>query len=373
MMTDNRLVISKRLVVLYSLAYYLDKSATALIADVPGGFFERVLSWQDWGIQRVSSRALMEEYGLWVETDSLSAVNVLAEEPGVLEYAGAIQAGLANVPPRRVGLRCVSVDRAYGHMKRLGLLFLNDAQVLGILKGAAHTIAHKRPVLVIPRSRATLENMTSWAEANDYRLFSVKLSPCDYILVPSSEAWLEQACEVAVYDGELDSLALPPEVLARANELGLKSIERLVQQARGELSVSLQTQRFSLPLRSDWSSRAWYGGEGDDDYSWRWSGPAKDSVVLLPVPAPGKYHLSLQVLYHVNERLSGTGQLFINGYYVGVLPEGESLLEFQVSELGFNGFAEVQLSFPETIQPSEHDVRELAVALGSIAVTWEGL
>lgn len=370
-MTDNRLMISKRLVVLYSLAYYLDKSATALVADAPGGLFERVLSWQDWDVQRVSSRALMEEYGLWVEADSLSAVNVLTNEPGVLEYAGPIQAGLLNVPPPRVRLRCVSVDRAFGHMKRLGLLFLNDEQVPEILKGATQTIASKRPVVVIPRSRVALENIIAWAEEHEYYLFSAQVSPCDYILVPPSSAWLEQACEVAVYDGELDPLALPPEQPARASDLGLKSIEHLVRQVRGELSVSLQTQRLSLPLRSDWSSSGWYGGEGDDDYSWRWSGPTKDSVVLLPVPAPGKYQLSLQVLYHVDDRLAGSGQLFIDGHYVGVFPEAESLVEFLVPELGFNGYAEVQVSYPETIQPNEYDVRSLAVALGNIAVTWE--
>lgn len=372
----NHQTICERLTLFYSLVHYLDKSSTTLVVDAPNSVIEQVLNWQDCNYKRLTSKALIERYGLWVEPNSLSSVKLLATDSGVVEYCGAIQAGLASVPPPRARLRCDSLDRSFGHLKKLGLFYLNEVGIPEILSGALQTIKKQRPVVVIPRGRVAKAFLDEWSQSHKYHVFDLFLTPYDYVLVPDELAWLEQACKSAMLGGELDPLGLPPEVSMSSGLSTEQVLSALVNRAYNGLSSTLESQSFRLKLRTQWAQRGWYEGEGDDSFAWRWSGPEYDSVILLPVPAPGKYQLVMRLLYFVDDKLDGVGQLFINGKHIIQLAKGAAneplKLIFDMPEEGFDGYAEVQFSLPETIQPSEYDLRRLGVALGEIAVSWEG-
>ena len=391
-----------RSILYWSLLNLVDPRETVVLVDAANSFVEYLArETTSCPVVRTFSLSACEKHGTWIESLLEGGISreervpvypvVLGERGCTLEYQFYRTLNAASEPVVSK-IKQETLDVAFSGLSAISLVYINDAmRLMEILAGGVDVVKNQRPVIAVSGiALAEQSDLLVWCGANDYSPMDSCMQPYqqlsgeessldDVILFPVSNQSLSKACKKAIFYGVFDGLGvlgdkpvvLPSEVLVE--DINFTLVDSFGVET-GVIEPFLYGKELSVPLR-DVLVKNWYDFESDGEQVWRWSGPEKDSVILLNIPAPGFYHIRLGVMNLIDDALDGTAKLYINGTRRAkagrnAIEGGEIVADFYVSGEDFNGVAELLVCLPYTQRPSDADPRLLGLAVRSINLYW---
>ena len=391
-----------RSILYWSILNLVDSRGSVILVDTANSFLE-YLSKESTScpVIRAFSLAACEKYGEWVEPLLGSNVNrkdqvaaypaVLGESRSTLEYQFYNSLAVGS-RPLSLKIKQETLDSAFGGLSGVSFIYINDSlRLLKILKGGQVIIEGQRPALATSGIRESeMFDVLSWCESCDYILLDACMSPvvvdqgdanhiADLILLPKESMFIADDCKKAMFSGIFNGLGIlgnNTEILpasALVEDINLNLVGSFGVET-GVIEPFLYGKELSVPL-DNIVAKNWYDFESDGSVEWRWSGPDKDSTILLNLPAPGFYHVIMDVMNLIDDSLKGKAKLYINGLRQpeagrNAVEGGNISADFYVPEEGFDGIAELLLALPNTMRASPADPRLLGLALKSINLYW---
>lgn len=391
-----------RSILYWSILNLVDHRESVVLVDVANSFVEYLAREStDCPVIRAFSLAACEKYGAWVEPSldnrvqrkDFTAVypSVLGDKSAILEYQFynclAVDSG-----PLSLRIKQETLDFAFSGLSAISFVYINDPLRLAkILDGGSSIVEKQRPIIATPNlGEDELLEVNTWCENNDYKILdscmehyevsgneSVHLA--DMFMFPKESLFIADACKKALLTGVMDGLGVlrkgskPLPLGTLVEDVNLNLVNSFGVET-GVIEPFIYGRELAFPL-DNMLAKNWYAFEQDQELEWRWSGPDKDSIILLNIPAPGFYHVILGVMNLVDDSLKGTAKLYVNGARQikaghGAVEGGTIVADFYVPDEGFDGVAELLLSLPHTKRASPEDSRLLGLAVKSANLYW---
>lgn len=283
----------------------LPQSIMATLVDAAGMSFDMVVS-----------EAVLARYGFQL-IDMLHQIDMpftcLSSVTSSLSISAPVEAGYSGLSRGSETVNMETIDQAFLGLRRITWIALEKVTI-EYLHGANACISEYRPLLSF--SMVDKSELFQWCELHQYVAVSSELQELTENCQYSGKVYLFPEVSLLNSVRALMASGMQTEAASHLsrNNLALRwpflCVENDKLAHKTKLFLTSHTRHYPL---TSMLAKGLYESECHDDVVWRWTGPANESRILLPMRAKGDYRVGLTVYALPQDIETSQVRCFMNG------------------------------------------------------------